>query len=378
MNGSPGMVPLLDAPVRSSSNALLEVSRRLELRFLVLDSQGTILEAGGTWSPGALSVFELPPESAGAPAMWRFVLDGVRDVLAQRAREFNVAYDGASPDDGRRFAVRVQPTADAGARAILVVMDITEFAGMNRWATRNMRDAAMPSVTIAEAAWAAARANVKSQARRIRRLTHRIESARISERKRIARELHDDVCQRLAAVEILCTALTKRLGEPSSMRALEEITERVAELSRDIRALTREMRGRLVMGDQLALRVRSYVAEVSRVADLHVDVEVANLPATIPMPIAVSLYRVAQEGLRNVAKHAGTDYARVRLIGEGGGIGIQVEDRGIGFDAVVLNGSGSGIAGLTERITEMDGEFDVNSSPGEGTRVRAWIPVTHP
>ena len=90
--------------------------------------------------------------------MWRFVLDGVRDVLAQRAREFNVAYDGAPPDDGRRFAVRVQPTTEAGARAILMVMDITEFAGMHRWATRDLHGSAVASVTIAESAWAAARA----------------------------------------------------------------------------------------------------------------------------------------------------------------------------------------------------------------------------
>ena len=132
------------------------------------------------------------------------------------------------------------------------------------------------------------------------------------------------------------------------------------------------------MGDQLAVRVRSYVAELSRVADLHVDVEVANLPATIPMPIALSMYRVAQEGLRNVAKHAATDYAFVRLIGERAGVGIQVEDKGVGFDMAALNGSGSGIAGLTERVTEMDGEFKVLTSPGEGTTVRAWIPLTPP
>src|SRR5262245_22641410 len=197
MHGGPGLTPSLDGPVRSTSNALLEVCGRLSLRFLALDPEGAVLEGDGDWGIPAGNVFELPPHVAGSPAMWRFVLEGVRDVLAQRTREFNVAYDGAPPWAGRRFAVRVQATADVGARAILMVLDITEFAGMNRWATRNLHDDALPSVTIAETAWAAARANLKTQARRIRRLTHRIESARISERKRIARELHDDVCQRL-------------------------------------------------------------------------------------------------------------------------------------------------------------------------------------
>src|SRR5574337_2153612 len=95
----------------------------------------------------------------------------------------------------------------------------------------------------------------------------------------------------------------------------------------------------------------------------------------MPAETATCLYRVAQEGLRNVAKHAGAVRAAVRLSGEAGGYVLEVEDGGAGFDPGSAGGRGGlGLTSLSERVRQLDGRFIVRSFPGQGTRLTAWLP----
>jgi PAS domain S-box-containing protein len=225
-----------------------------------------------------------------------------------------------------------------------------------------------------ETALAAARKALRRRDRRLRRLTLEVASARLSERKRIARELHDDVCQRLAALEILCSVLLRRLDEPEASLALWEIMSRISALTKDVRQLTHEVSSPATDSEQLIKRLQSYIGDLARITQLQVAIETSNLPPQLPRGLAVTLFRVAQEGLRNVAQHASTDRARVRLAQEDGGLTIQVEDQGRGFDGAAPTNRGFGITSMAERVAELEGQFRLTSALGQGTTLRVWIP----
>jgi PAS domain S-box-containing protein len=225
-----------------------------------------------------------------------------------------------------------------------------------------------------ETALSAARKALRRRERRLRRLTLEVASARLSERKRIARELHDDVCQRLAALEILCSVLLRRLDEPEASLALWEIMSRISALTKDVRQLTHEVSSPVTDSEQLLRRLHSYIGDLARITRLRVEIETSNLPATLPRGLAVTLFRVAQEGLRNVAQHATTDRARLRLAQEDGGLTIQVEDQGRGFDGAAPTNRGFGITSMAERVAELEGQFQLTSALGRGTTLRVWIP----
>ena len=229
-------------------------------------------------------------------------------------------------------------------------------------------------IKTSETALEVTRKALRRRERRLRRLTMEIAAARLTERKHIARELHDDVCQRLAALEMLCSVLLRRMEEPEARLTLWDIMTRIGALTKDVRQLTHELGSPAIESEQLAKRLASYAGELERIAQLEVEIEIADLPRTLPRGIAFTLFRVAQEGLRNVAQHAATQHARVRLSQEDGGLVLQVEDRGKGFEPAADRRAGFGITSMTERVAELSGHLHVSSAAGQGTTVRAWIP----
>lgn len=213
---------------------------------------------------------------------------------------------------------------------------------------------------------------------RIKDLVNRIIAAQEDERKRIARELHDDTSQVLFAQLLRVTAM--RNSENPEVREIAESLEVMfAESMEAVRRLGHELRPPSL--DDLGLR-EATEALVQRMADrsnVDIDFSYSGSPVRLDPNIELVLYRVAQEALTNMWKHAHATKATVSLKSNAEGIELIVEDNGRGFDTDAENvsdgrGLGLGVFGMQERVDLVGGILEVIGRNNPGTRVRAWIP----
>jgi signal transduction histidine kinase len=205
-------------------------------------------------------------------------------------------------------------------------------------------------------------------------LAGRLITAHEDERRRLSRELHDDLTQRLArlaidAGKIEHSAPASNHGEPGrSMR------EELVRLSEDVHALSYRLHPSLL--DDLGL-VEALNAECdgfSRRESIPVEFKPRDVPRDVPPQTALCLFRVAQESLRNVARHAGASAVEVSLRKVDGGVEMVVHDNGTGFDPSHDRGRHSlGLASMKERVHLAGGELDIDTAPGQGTTVVAWV-----
>ena len=211
-----------------------------------------------------------------------------------------------------------------------------------------------------------------------RALMARLLTSQEEERSRIARELHDDLNQKLAFLAVDAEMLEQRLSEsPDVIREhLRSLQHRAAELSEDVRRMAHQLHPAVL--DDLGLEpgLRSYCAEFSRLAGIPVKFSCRGLSESLPPEVALCLYRVAQEGLRNIAKHSRASRASVTLAGAKEAIRLSITDSGIGFirDAVKSKG-GLGIASMEERVRLVNGNILIESKPGKGTRITVHVPL---
>ena len=210
-----------------------------------------------------------------------------------------------------------------------------------------------------------------------RDLSGRLLAAQEEERAWVARELHDDLIQRVAVLGHELEEIERAGPIPAdeSARRLGGIRAELHDLAEEIRRLAHRMHPAVL--DHLGLPA-ALVTLASELAsgglDVGVDTTVSN--EGIPADVATSLYRVAQEGLRNAAKHARVPTAVVRLRAEAGGLTLEVEDNGAGFDmASEAAHSGLGLTSLAERMRLLQGRLTVRTKPGQGTRITAWVPI---
>ncbi len=211
-------------------------------------------------------------------------------------------------------------------------------------------------------------------------LLNRVVQAQEAERQRIARELHDETGQALTAIGMglrgvessLAATETKSVG---NLRHLQELTDRALnELQRLIAGL------RPAHLDDLGLpaALRWYAEETQAHAPLEVEVEVIGSELPLPALLTIGLFRVAQEALTNVVRHASARRAQVRLNYEAGQARLEVEDDGIGFDAAAVTANPErpawGLMGMQERVALMGGQFRLTSERGQGTLNEISIP----
>ncbi len=222
-------------------------------------------------------------------------------------------------------------------------------------------------------------ATQRKQVEQGRRFSRGLVDAQEAERARIARELHDDIIQRVALLGGLVSGLERVIPAPS-----DQVTQRISglrdeldDLAEEVRAIARRAHPSVLEHLGLAKAVQGLASEFGVSDHLSVAVECpadSELQGLNPNA-ALSLYRVAQEGLRNVARHAGTDSARVEVHREDTGVELVVSDRGRGLDLAAAPGQGLGLLGLGERLRAVQGRLTVESSPGRGTRLVAWVPM---
>lgn len=211
-----------------------------------------------------------------------------------------------------------------------------------------------------------------------RALAARILNAQEGERVRISRELHDDTGQALTLLLIRLQLVENHSAEPAVKREIADLRGLVGETLDGVRRLAVHL-GPGVLED-LGLRsaIEWLVDRVRLEAGLRVKLKIVGDCEDVPAEVGVAVFRVAQEALTNVVRHARAESVSVRLVAHADMLQLTIEDDGLGFsleDARARPGSSIGLFGMTERIALINGRIDIDSKPGHGTTVRATVPV---
>jgi signal transduction histidine kinase len=213
---------------------------------------------------------------------------------------------------------------------------------------------------------------------RVRRLAAQVISAQDEERARVARELHDSTAQILTAVMLQLGAAAHESSSPALDARLATLRELVAEALEEVRSLSHTMHPRVLddLGLAAALEWLARQAGVQEKLDVQVTTQDGE---QIPAPLASVLYRVAQEALRNAARHARARRVEIRLQRTNDVATLEVSDDGCGFDVrrAEERRPGMGLFSMRERVALVNGRLVVTSASGRGTRVVATVPLTN-
>jgi signal transduction histidine kinase len=216
----------------------------------------------------------------------------------------------------------------------------------------------------------------------VRSFSDRLLTAHEEERALVARELHDDVLQRVA---VLVGELDDRQKTPPDSweayaRWVGEFREEVADLAEDVRSIAKRMHPAVLdhLGLEAALKVMAEEMSKTDGVQVEMNLDLRHKSSSLPRELTTSLYRIAQEALRNVAQHAQVDRAALSILECDGGIQLVVEDQGRGLpDGWKDSVAGLGITSMQERVRLIDGRLTVAPS-AQGTRVEAWVPLRRP
>jgi signal transduction histidine kinase len=204
----------------------------------------------------------------------------------------------------------------------------------------------------------------------------RLIKAQEEERARLARELHDDVTQRLASLAIDAGREERKLSSPAAGSAMRSMREGLVRLSEDVHALSYRLHPSILEDLGLVEALKSECERFSRTCPVRLETNAQDVPATVPRDVALCLFRIAQEGLRNIARHAGATRVEVGLRRMDDGLQLTVKDNGAGFDpAQHRAGVSLGHAGMRQRVFFLGGTIEIDSSPGRGTMIFAWVPL---
>jgi len=212
--------------------------------------------------------------------------------------------------------------------------------------------------------------------REFRRLGRAVWRVQEDERRRLARELHDGVGQNLTAIKHRLAAVAAALPQDHATReALDATIALCTDTLEDTRNLSRLLRPPVLDDLGLEAALRWLARSQGEASGLAIDVDIGPLPA-LDGDLQTLLFRVAQEALNNTAKHAQARSVLVRVAARGGLLQLQVADDGRGCEPeTALRSGGSGLGGMRERLRLYDGQLELHSAPGEGTRLRAVVPL---
>jgi len=211
---------------------------------------------------------------------------------------------------------------------------------------------------------------------RLRSLIGRLFRTQEKERRDLARELHDDISQRLARLEMDVYEFERSPSDDPEVNRerLGKIREGIAAASAVIRAISHRLYPSIVEDLGLGSGLRALVEDFRRRDRLDATYSEKHVPDRIPPDVTTQLYRIAEEALRNVVQHAGNARVTVTLEGAGSGLHLAIADTGRGFNPVEM-GSALGLIALQERMREIGATVRIESKPGAGTRVTVELPA---
>lgn len=206
----------------------------------------------------------------------------------------------------------------------------------------------------------------------------RLIAAQEEERARIARELHDDLSQRMAMLEIGLDQLKQKLStlSPSLKKQLEDINQIAIEVSSYIHHLSHRLHPSKLNNLGLVATLHGLCKELSEQHNLKVHFTYHNIPRMIPNDVSLCLYRISQEALWNIVKHSSAREGKLELSGYPEEIDLCISDAGTGFDTeIAKEKTGLGLISMRERLRAVGGQLSVESEPSRGTQICARVPL---
>jgi PAS domain S-box-containing protein len=383
-----------EAALRASEERLRLVVESVEdYAIFTTDAEGRI----NSWNPGAERMFGYPEEEAvGQNARIIFTPEdqgrGVPEEEMRRARE-----EGRAPDErwhlskrGERFYLSgvLAPLRDAGGKLTgyaKIARDLTERKELEEALGRAYDEMEQ---RVRERTLELAETNVSLQEEvrerraaegRVKGLLRQLVTVQEEERRRIARELHDTLGQQLAALRLSIDILKSRAGEDGPREEAERMQAIFDRLNSDVDFLAWELRPAALDMLGLDAALQTFVREWGEHFSIEADYRGSGSDAPRLAPeVETNLYRILQEALQNVHKHAGATHVSVQLERRGGQAVLVVEDNGRGYDpdAEVEAGSnkGMGVTNMRERAALVGGELEIESAPGAGATIYVRVP----
>lgn len=301
-----------------------------------------------------------------------------RAIAGRAELDFEVEFEIGGPRttimaiDARQFDLH-----EAGDKIVLLTMtDITRF----RLAERRLvaaRDLVQKGRLRAESSLRETKQDLRSSRSELRVLAGRLIRSQEEERKRVARELHDDLSQRLSALHLGSADLARQTPGTEPARAGHQAhQERLAEIVGEVRRMAYDLHPAILTHLGLRAALKSFCVEFSKREGIDVEFTAQKEPAFLTEEISLCLYRVTQESLRNVARHSGAESVSISLRKAGGLLHLSIRDRGKGFlIRPDRRGEGLGLLSMNERVRLVRGTFQVRSRAGHGTRIDVRVPV---
>lgn len=323
----------------------------------------------GVWSDEVFRIFGLDPAFGSLSyAGYLGMIDGADRERVHRVIQAALAEGGSyevdyriARRDGTERIVHEQGRVNVGeagepVRVVGTVLDVTELRRTEQELERAVRRLR------------------RTDAERRRILRHLVR-AREEERARIASDIHDDPLQKLAALKLRMGLLRELAGRPEQLDQMEAVDRTIAQVISSLRNLLFELRPHTLDREGLAAALRELMQRVAEECPLSFVVN-DRTRTQIPPDARVICYRIAQEAIANVRKHAKASFVEVDLASEGSGTRVRIWDDGVGFDPErIAHAPGHlGLVDMRERAELAGGWLSVTSAPGSGTVVEFWVP----
>lgn len=345
------------ALLRKRTDHALTISERIKdlilsfdgIHLALLDREGTVVavrnyRGGSSLCPiavgdnyiDAFATIVGPHSQAAVSAR-----DGVHGVLSGERTQFQMEYPREHERRQRWLAMTVIPLGDTNRLVVVVHRDVSKE---------------------------------KNSELAVRDLGGKLIRAQEEERSRIARELHDDISQRLALLTVDLRHV-QDLAPRSIDAEVSSLCRKVDEITADIHGLSRCLHSTKLQLLGLGAALRGLCTECSRQNNITIECCCAELPTRLDSEVSLSLFRVAQEALSNVLKHSHARNARVELTWKGDELSLRISDDGLGFNGGQVTVENSlGLVSMRERMHVVDGALIVSSSPRSGTVIEARVP----
>lgn len=221
---------------------------------------------------------------------------------------------------------------------------------------------------------------VRQSRERLQILSYQLLNAQEAERRNIARELHDEIGQVITSVQMNLQSIEARISDPALQSSLEESRVMLERLLQQVRELSLDLRPSLLDDLGLVPALRWYIERQSKRSGLVIEFQGESPSRRLPPEIETVCFRVTQEAVTNIIRHARATHAWVSLQSQNGELDLTIRDDGVGFNVETafrqaMGGASMGIVGLQERVLFAGGRFAIESTPADGTRVRVRLPL---
>ena len=210
-------------------------------------------------------------------------------------------------------------------------------------------------------------------------ITGKLIEAQEQERARIARELHDDINQRLALLAIELEQVQQQAPDsvPELRTRIGALQSQTTQISSDVQKMSHELHSSKLEYLGIVAAVKGFCKEFGERQKVEIDFKSHDVPSRLPSELSICLFRIIQEALQNAVKHSGVRYFEVELWASTGEIHLRVSDSGKGFDTeAAIKGTGLGLTSMQERVKLVNGELSIDSQRNRGTTIHARVPVS--